>query len=115
MYVTLEDIHDILCVFVFQRILDDGVRHRSNAFGEGDSPNTAKLRRHSSSRDMCTCITRGQIMVEVPRSILRGSGFSAYHVYEVKVSIFSERGSLVMYKKSTLYYATHFLHVGACQ
>lgn len=30
-------------------------------------------------------------MVEVPRSILRGSGFSAYHVYEVKVSMFHNR------------------------
>ena len=76
----------MLYVLVFQRILDVGARHRSYAFCEKDSPNTARLRRHSSSRDIHNI--RGQIMVEVPRSILRGSGFSAYHVYEVKVSIF---------------------------
>ena len=94
MYDRLEDVHDVLCAFVFQRLLDAGVRHRSNAFGERDSPNTAGLRRHSSSRDIHTCNIRGQIMVEVPRSILRGSGFSAYHVYEVKVSMFQNRAHL---------------------
>ena len=79
------------CMHLFQRILDTGARHRSNAFGERDSPNTARLRRHSSSRDIRI---RGQIMVEVPRTILRGSGFSAYHVYEVKVSVFENRAQL---------------------
>ena len=64
--------------------MDSGGRRRSNAFGAKDSPKSrSKLRRHSSSRDIHSI--RGRLAVEIPHSILRGNGYSSYHVYEIKV------------------------------
>ena len=86
-------IHCCLYVVSSYQDMEQRGRCRSNAVSAGTPDTSRRYRSQSAGRSLRN--TSRRISVELPGYLLRGDGWSAYHVFEVRVSSYIQGVRLI--------------------